>query len=69
MRTGVAKEFEIVGKPPRVVVLDDEYMNAVEEWEEDWISDDDHDQWEDVHDFGSLGVPLSKPTYSAVLKG
>jgi len=69
VRTGVAKEFTVVGKPPRIIAHDHEYMNAVEEWEEDWTGEDDGDL-EDIYDSGGLGVPLStgKPTQSAVLK-
>jgi len=67
-RLGVAKEFEVVEPPRRVIVLQDELeatgMN--DDWEEDWISDDDFD-WEEVL-FGS-GVAPKRHTYSAVVKG
>ena len=43
-------------------------MNAVEEWEEDWANEDDRN-WEDLYNSRALDVPLSKPTYSAILKG
>ena len=62
----MAKEFEVVERPRRVIVLQDELeaTGANDVWEDDWISDDEFD-WEEIYEV----APERRHTYSAVVKG
>lgn len=64
---GLAKEFEIVACPPRVIALPEfDSSQDSEVWEEDWTSDDE-DCWQVETEFGTLHQ--DRRTYSAVVIG
>lgn len=72
MLVGVAKDFEIVEPPPRVIALcDDEYADLRGYTDEDfhWGDDDDGVEWEEVYGSEGTSSPEPKESYSAVLKG
>lgn len=66
----MAKEFEVVEPPRRVIVLQDELETGTNDaWEEDWSSDDDFGWEVDLFGSGRSTPDRRRHTYSAVVKG
>ena len=70
-RLGVAKEFEVVEQPRRVIALEDELEAAGTSgvWEGGWPVGDDEFDWEEVLFGSGRRTPERRHTYSAAVEG